>query len=115
MNLDKETQIIVATNKDEHVDIDGHGAKKVVQLDPTTGLVFDPRRMYGYDADTETWRPIELVESTESPGHYVLAVGNIDGSPITGGGSVTPTTDDFLLENGDFLLLENGDNLLLEA
>ena len=113
MNLDKETNRQPSIDADEHADLDGHGAKKVITLDLTTGLPLDPRHLYGYDSDTHTWRPIEVVESTAIAGRYVLAVGNIDGSPITGGGGGTIDTANLLLQTGDNFLLETGDQLLL--
>jgi hypothetical protein len=61
-------------------------------------LSFDPKfnllavELVAYDRTTDTMRRVELVESTAYPGSYVLAVGNIDGSPISGGGGggITP-------------------------
>ena len=53
---------------------------------------FDPEfnvmavELVAWDRAANTLRRVELVESTTTPGSYVLAVGNIDGSPITGGG-----------------------------
>lgn len=52
---------------------------------------FDPEfevmavELLAYDRAAGVMRRVELVESTTTPGHYVLAVGNVDGSPITGG------------------------------
>lgn len=69
----------------ENALVNGVAAKKVVVLDEV-GNQAVPGHLYGYDAATATWRPIQVVESTVSPGEYVLAVGNIDGSAITGGG-----------------------------
>jgi hypothetical protein len=98
----------------EHAEVNGIAAKKVVILGED-GSQSIPGRLYGYDADTATWRPLQVVESTDSPGNYVLAVGNIDGSPITGGSSTPTDYGDYLLEDDTFLLLENTDNLLLQA
>lgn len=79
---------------EEHAEVNGVAAKKVVLLDQN-GNQSIPGRLYGYDSATSTWRPLEVVESTINPGHYVLAVGNTDGSPISGGGEVDTTGYNF--------------------
>lgn len=99
---------------EEHASVNGEAAKKVVLLDPATGDVADARHMYAYDVATTTWRPVQLVESTSSAGFYVLAVGNYDGSPISGGAAAVDYSD-LLIQDGSFYLLQNGDNLLLQA
>lgn len=99
----------------EHGEVNGVAGKKVIILDENGDQV-NPGHLYGYDAAAGVWRPIQLVESTTSPGNYVLAVGNIDGSMISGGGTGgTTTTSAIELEDASLLLLENGSTLLLEA
>lgn len=98
----------------EHGEVNGVAGKKVIILDENGDQV-NPGHLYGYDASADVWRPIQIVESTTSPGDYVLAVGNIDGSMISGGGTTgTVTTNYLLLEDGtSSLLLEDGTSHLL--